>query len=210
MAMKNGACTSIWSSAWNGLAPVKKRHHVWKQALHLSKTMLCIWWDWEKRITIMNCLNETKWSMRNSMFNRLNDSTRLFKRKDLIGSRGFFCCLTMPALISPIWPRKPFKCMAGKCCHTHCTLLIWHQHSKGVEICYAQSFIRYWCRIDSLVGLIFRVETGWFLPTRYWKSCWTLGRSYKQGSMHCQLIGFYFLLNLLKKTRQELSCQPNI
>ena len=43
-----------------------------------------------KVLSIMNCLNETKLSTQNSMFNRWNDSKRIFKIKDLIGSMEFF------------------------------------------------------------------------------------------------------------------------
>ena len=64
---------------------------------------------------------------RNSMFNRWNDSRRLFERKDLIGSMEFFCCTSTSALISPI--RKPLKLVAGKCCHIRPTLQFGRQWS---------------------------------------------------------------------------------
>ena len=83
------------------LSPGKQAIPRVKQDLHPRKKMLCIWWDWEGIIHY-----------------------ELLERN---GSMVFFCCMTTPALISPIRPRKPFKLMVGKCCHTHRTLPIWHQ-----------------------------------------------------------------------------------
>lgn len=46
LATKNGACTLIWNNERNGLTLINKWHCV-NQDLHLHKTMLYIWWDWE-------------------------------------------------------------------------------------------------------------------------------------------------------------------
>ena len=114
-ATKNGPCTTLWSSAKYGLAPVNKRHRSWNNIF----IRCCAYDGIEEELSINNCLNGTKWSTRNSLFNRWNDSTRQFKRKDLIDSMEFFCCV-----IWLIWPRKQFKRFLGKCCHTWLALPI--------------------------------------------------------------------------------------
>ena len=77
----------------------------------------CVYGGTGKGLSITNWLKGTHWSMRNSMFNRWNDSKWLLKKKDLIGSMVFFWGMATSSFISPISPKRPFKRLAGKCCH---------------------------------------------------------------------------------------------
>ncbi|GFS46210.1 hypothetical protein NPIL_76951 [Nephila pilipes] len=67
------ACTLTARNAKNGLAPVNKQHHANKIFFHIKRC--CAYGGTGKGLSIMNCLNGTKWSMINSMFNRWNVST---------------------------------------------------------------------------------------------------------------------------------------
>ena len=77
-----------------------KQATIEKIFIHIKQC--CSYGGTGKGLSITNCLNKTKRSKQKSMFNRWNDSRRLFKRKGIIGSMEFLCCTTTPILISPI------------------------------------------------------------------------------------------------------------